>query len=55
VPPRALSISSTSEADVDDDQYDKAMNLVMFIMTVLFFILIPAGIMVLGALGLLDS
>jgi hypothetical protein len=40
---------------MNDDQFDKAMNLVMFILTVLFFILIPGGIIVLGALGLLDS
>lgn len=40
---------------MDEDQFDKAMNLVLFIMTVLFFILIPGGIIVLGALGLLDS
>lgn len=40
---------------MNEDQFDKAMNLVLFIMTVLFFILVPGGIIVLGALGLLDS
>lgn len=40
---------------MNDDQYEKAMNLLIFIMTVLFFILIPGGIIALGALGLLDS
>lgn len=40
---------------MNEDQFDKAMNLVLFIMTVLFFILVPGGIIVLGAFGLLDS